>query len=797
MKDPSRPITIGFLASVFDDPFSSGPATGFREMTEKLGARIILYSYEQQQNQILKRTNQNVILGLIDSQSLDALIVSGFFSHGISPEHFRAFCESFRPIPVVTLGVKVPGIPGVVTDAEAGLRALMAHLLDVHRYQRIAFLGGPIGQQEAEQRKRVFIDEMDRRGLSVPEEWIDQGDFSFDSGARAMERLLDRGKPGFQGIVVANDAMALGAQRVLADHGWKVPGDFFMTGFDDFHAQKLTTVLQSSYLQLQAAEGLIFRMLNGEDITEAAMIPSSLVIRDSCGCRAGDRYLRLRLRQDEPAVERDTAWQERLELAFRASVADPRDGAFLNELQTILDENPTVDLEQVWHGIALRIRKNLFPELVRAELQETAGQVLDQGIFLMGDNALDRKSTLLNQVEERAIRLRGISEALGNSFGMDEVMDILARDLPGLGICACWLSLFDDPRRPETGSSLKLAFDQSGRQDLPPGGMAFRTAELRPGGIRTSGLEDWLMMAQVLYSKNELLGFVLYAVTREGSQVCNALRSPISGAIQGVKLWEEFKRAEKMMVQSEKMAALGALVAGVAHEINTPVGVGLTAASDLRMNAADIIGLYRANQLRRDQFEGFIGLLEEESALIERNLKRAGELIQSFKRIAVDQAHEETRRFRLESYLWDIVNSMGPQLHGGGHECRIECPADIELFGPPGSLTQIFGNLISNSLVHGFEGRQGGRIRIVCRANEGRLLIEYSDDGVGIPAGNIGKVFDPFFTTRMGHGSNGLGLHIVYNLVTQIWKGTVNCSSVSGEGACFRIDLPLDGRQAD
>ena len=259
---------------------------------------------------------------------------------------------------------------------------------------------------------------------------------------------------------------------------------------------------------------------------------------------------------------------------------------------------------------------------------------------------------------------------------------------------------------------------------------------------------------------------------------------------------ERLKEAQMQLVQAEKMASLGALVAGIAHEINTPVGVGVTAASTLQARAGQLRELYEREELRRSDLDRFVGLAEESTQIILRNLQRAADLIHSFKQVAVDQSSGERRRFKLRGYIDEILLSLRPQLKRTTHSVELDCPDDLVLDSYPGAIAQILTNLVANSLLHGFENRQRGHIRIAVRAEPGRVELAYSDDGRGIAPEYLPRIFDPFFTTKRGVGGSGLGLHIVYNLVTQKLGGTIQVASEPGSGARFTLQLPMQTQRA-
>ncbi len=254
---------------------------------------------------------------------------------------------------------------------------------------------------------------------------------------------------------------------------------------------------------------------------------------------------------------------------------------------------------------------------------------------------------------------------------------------------------------------------------------------------------------------------------------------------------ETIEHTQAQLVQSEKMAALGRLVAGIAHEINTPVGVSVTAASYLEQKSDDMKRSYSQGAMKRSDLENYLSLAGESTIMILANLQRAADLIQSFKQVAVDQTSWGERTFKLNEYISKILLSLRPKLKRTQHRITINCPENIELNSFPGAFSQIITNLVINSLVHGFEEEENGEIIFDISTTQDMLIFQYRDNGKGIPADQLLKIFEPFYTTKRGQGGSGLGLHIVYNLVTQRLKGRIECKSTEGEGTTFVIQIPL------
>jgi ligand-binding sensor domain-containing protein/signal transduction histidine kinase len=254
--------------------------------------------------------------------------------------------------------------------------------------------------------------------------------------------------------------------------------------------------------------------------------------------------------------------------------------------------------------------------------------------------------------------------------------------------------------------------------------------------------------------------------------------------------YEELSATQNHLVEAEKMAALGNLVAGVAHELNTPIGIGLTAASHLQTQVGKL-----QEQLERLGHDSTISnhanQTLESAGLIISSLERAAKMVKSFKQVAVDQTIEERRQFDLAQYIDQILTSLRPRLKKAPQQVIVECTTGLMIDSYPGAFYQIISNFILNSLFHGFKDLEEGSIRITAEVEDSTtLVLTYRDDGHGMTEPVRSQVFEPFFTTERGKGGTGLGMHIVFNLVTQLFEGSIVCQSEPGKGVCFEMLLP-------
>lgn len=253
---------------------------------------------------------------------------------------------------------------------------------------------------------------------------------------------------------------------------------------------------------------------------------------------------------------------------------------------------------------------------------------------------------------------------------------------------------------------------------------------------------------------------------------------------------KDLQKTQVHLVQSEKMAALGELVASIAHEVNTPLGIGVTGVTYLQDEVKQLKKLYAEDRMRRSDLEEFMENSEEITEMLNANIRRAADLIKSFKQMAVDQASEEKRPFKAKEYTEEILRNLGSKLQKAKQHIEIKCDEDLYLESYPGAFSQIITNLTMNALIHAFEEEDEGAIRIEIQEKNDYIDLIFSDDGKGVQTENLERIFEPFFTTKRNLGGSGLGLHIVYNNVVKGLSGDIRCESKVGEGTKFLLSFP-------
>jgi DNA-binding LacI/PurR family transcriptional regulator/GAF domain-containing protein len=526
-------------------------------------------------------SQRNAAYDLATADSVDGLVVTGSLASYVSPEEFKAFCEHYHPLPIVSVGLTQEAIPGVVVDNYGGMRSVIAHLTQVHRYRRVAFIRGPEGNEDAEQRYLAYTDVLTEYGLRPDSALAVPGDFSRSSGIEAVRLLLDELQVDFDAVVAANDNMALGALGELQRRGIRVPYDVVVAGFGDVTESRtavppLTTVRQPAHELGQRAVEALFTLLAGGAVPEQVIVPTRLVIRQSCGClsqaaaqvavghinkvnesldmvlasQREDVLFRMVHTVTGPSTGVIVGWAEQLLDSFQAELNDESEGAFLFAMETVLREVMSRGGDVgAWQGVVSSLRQYVLPYLLESEDLIRAEDLWQQARVLIGEMAERSQAQVRSEREQQAYAIRQIGQALITAFDMSELMDVVVRDLPRVGIPRCYLSLYKGEGAPAETSDLILAYDKYGHVGVEADARVFASRQLVPGGLLTmdgSG-EPYSMVVEPLYLMQKQLGFVLFEVGPQDGYVYETMRGYLSSALRGALLVQEVDERTKSL----------------------------------------------------------------------------------------------------------------------------------------------------------------------------------------------------------------------------------------------------------
>jgi signal transduction histidine kinase/DNA-binding LacI/PurR family transcriptional regulator len=567
-------------------------------------------------------TQRNVLFDLVTSDSVDGLVISsGMLGMFVSAEELQDFCARYRPLPMVSIALALEGIPSVLVDNASGLRDAVSHLIEVHGYRRIAFIRGPEGHEEADVRYRAYAEALAEHGFALNPDLVASGDFLSSSGAAAMRLLLDERKlrPGldFEAVVAASDAMALGALEVLQAQGTQAPYDVAMVGFDDVpeagvSTPSLTTVRQPIHEQGKRAVEVLLALLAGEDVPERVTLPTEMVVRQSCGCHsrsvshavtpvaetlrgrpAGAALAEALVTQREAivaamaqalassigeAAPAPTAeWAGQLLDGFAAAMKDDLPEGFLSTLDQVLRQvvtasgDPTGSAQSVsaWQGALSALRSHLLPYLADNVEQSRAENLWHQARLFIAEAAQQAERYRELQAEQQTGLLQEIGQVMITTFEVEDLMDVLARELPRLGIPSAYLSLYEGQGMPPQECRLILAYDEAdgaypgGRVELAAGGQRFASCQLVPEGLLPQD-RCYQLIVEPLYFREDQIGFVLFEFekgTQQTGLISEALRGQLSSALHGARLVQQAGgRALQLQTAAEVSSAAGGVL---------------------------------------------------------------------------------------------------------------------------------------------------------------------------------------------------------------------------------------------
>ena len=435
-------------------------------------------------------------------------------------------------------------------------------------------------------------------------------------------------------------------------------------------------------------------------------------------------------------------------------------------------------VEQAHRNIALlsdigrTLTANLDTEAIMRTLYEHVRALMDAGLFAVVLRHPER--AMLEYVFTVVAGERGERFELPEdpdshlaAWSIAHGREVLAGDLPqGLGD---YLPALDPDR------ALELALPYAWRSKLSPRSLLMVPVMV---GERVLGVLAVQSTAARAYGQVHL-------------DMLETLAAYVGVALDNAEAYHRLKETQAQLAAQEKMASLGSLVAGVAHELNTPIGNSLLMASTLQEKTSAVATRFDASTLRRSELADYMAESREASSLIMRSLHNAAELVNSFRQVSVDQASAQRRQFDLAQACQEIAATLMNTVRLSGHRLELAVPPGIVLDSFPGPLGQVVINFVNNALLHAFEAPGGTMVLAATLLDSGTVRIEFRDDGRGIAPEHLARIFDPFFTTRMGQGGTGLGLNIIWNIVTSLLGGSVRVDSAPGRGAVFVLDLPL------
>lgn len=839
--EAGRKSTLGLFITSAEDKYENAILCSVAAVARAEGLNLICYTSGALSSYHGFEAQRNVLYSLVNTARISGLVISGTLSHNVSQAEMSAFCATYAPLPRVSIALNLESIPSVRADGRSGIRAITEHLIVAHGFRKIGFLRGPAGQQEAEERYSAYRETLAAHGLPAPANLVLAGDYTQGSGRRAMSEFLKLGLP-CEALVSANDAMALGALEVCREHGLRLPADLAICGFDNteagrFQTPALTSVNQSVYEQGTQAAQTLLKCLAGEPVPTNVTTPAVLVVRRSCGCQGFPaaqptpefepgqtqaQKILATLRRELvhlPAAQVE-AWAAEWLAAFSSDLTGATREAFPGFLEAVslAGQKAGVDLE-TWEHALTQVRRLGWagaPTTVAPETLWEAGRERLAGL------AEKIQVLLRTQSEQWAVILREISETMLTTTALSELLEVVATELPRLGISSCFLSLYQNPDEPEKLARLVLAYDRQGRFPLPAEGLLFPSPELAPALV-WERQENYSLVVEALYSKENRLGFVLFEVAPEQAAICSALRGQLSGALQGVLLLQEWRRVELELRETQGKLEEQVLLRTQALrktnvKLQKEVAERQEAQAEVQLLNAELekrviertAELEAANQ-ELESFSysvshdlraplravlGFARILEEDFGAqlgpdgrqhLERigtNAHRMSQLIDNlltFSRLGRQTLRKQT--LAPTELVHQVLADFQPLPCRGQVEFKIAelppCQAD------PALLRQVFDNLLGNALKYSSK-RAAACIEVGWHADHQETVYFVRDNGAGFDMRYASKLFGVFQRLHREDEfeGTGVGLAIVQRILSR-HGGRIWAEGQVGQGATF------------
>lgn len=819
--------TLAFFAHGANDPCSHLVWSGVVSAAHAHDVNLVCFPGKPLRSPHGFEAQSNVLYDLVDPAAFDALVIwLAGLTLRVNLEEVRVFCERYRPLPIVTAGVQLPGFPGVTVDNYHGMRDVVTHLIEAHGRSRVAFIRGPENHQEAEERYRAYRGALREHGLAFDPDLVVQGDFKESSGPTAVSELLDRRRVTFDALAAASDNMAIGALKALQARGLRIPDDVAIAGLNDEDQSRiitppLTTSPLHFFEQGYAATEIALDLINGQPVPDHVVLPTRLLIRQSCGCpdpivaqaaapidsaadapfpiafaaQHDDIAAELAARLDRAAAPITSAWIEQLLAAFIADLRDEASAQLLPTLAELIRLSAAHgEAVSKWHEVMSILRQRVLPLFTDLTERNRPENLWQQARVLIGETAQRMQAYHAWQAEQRAQVLSEINQALNATLDAIELADVLAQTLPRLDIPRFCLSLYEDPTAPASWSHFIVAGDERGRLDLNLPDLRFPSRQLSPPGWLPRD-RRYSLVVEPLYFREDQLGYLLFEADPAREEEYEALSRQLSSTLKRVRLAERNIELYNEAVQARQVAEEGRRLAEEADSLKSRFLA--TVSHELRTPLTLIVGTIEM-MLREET--------PDRSALpvsFHRDLKNIRASAQHLARLigdVLDLASSQAGELHLTREPLDLSGTLQEAAWLGelmAREKGLKWRADLPEAGPlvwgdRTRLKQVALNLISNAT----KFTEQGEVALTIGVEPKTVTVSVSDTGMGISPEEQEAIFDEFHqserTTQRGYGGIGLGLAVTRRLI-ELHGGQigVRSSGVEGAGSTFFFTLPI------
>jgi DNA-binding LacI/PurR family transcriptional regulator/PAS domain-containing protein len=604
-KKDNKP-TIGLLMGLLNETSWTSIWSGVADMARERDINLICFTGGMLEDTVGFQKQANVLYDLIDVEQLDGLIIWSGIGKFVDAQTLETFYKKYQSVPTVTIGDSIADMPAVLADNYGGMYQAVTHLVEDHGYHRIAYVKGHENFQEHEERYRAYCDALKEYGLAFDQNLVvtenDTGisHLNREVGNRAIEILLDERQAKFEALIVNDDVFAYGAIEALQSRGIHIPNDLPVVGFNDdsesqYITPPLTTVPYPYYELGRQATEMLLTQLAGNNTLDRLFVPTRLGVRQSCSCldpsieqisgstmptlmktfsseaqqSAGRKIVDILaehrediLSEVEQTIELsltgyegeliNPAWFEQLLDAFGAELSGTP-GIFLRELDDILRQVAVSGDVMVWQNAISGLRRQVVTCLVDEEiLLRRAEDLWQQARVMISDFVKRVEGYKTLQVERQAQLINALERDLINTVDIPEMMDVLAHNLPKLGISSCYLSLYQNPKQSLAESRLLLAYDKRGRRKVKETDLVFPSTQLAPNKMFHTK-KTYSLVVEPLYFREDQQGFILFESEELPGELYDTLREQISSALQAALQTERRKEVEQELAQERDL----------------------------------------------------------------------------------------------------------------------------------------------------------------------------------------------------------------------------------------------------
>jgi len=585
----NKRITIGFLTNGLYNPLSRKMLHGIRDVVTQHHANLICFAGEGVNTAVGFDASGNVLYDLVKPACVDGLVIyAGALVSELTPAEKRQFWKRFHPLPIVMLEESAEGFPCVTPDFAGNLYTVISHLIEVHHHRRIAFIRGPQLHSVSELFYQGYCNALRDHGIPLNPQIIYQAqNLTQSEGVRAIETLIDERKLSLDAIAGSNDNLAMGAMAALHARGIRVPEDIAVTGHDDTVAGHdsmgkssallcpLTTIPNPAFEMAQQATEVLLAQIARQVVPDNVVVPARMIVRQSCGCI--DRHLvgvvldpqrAVRLDGQEPQIIQrnnllkfivqeihlpgiQTEQIGQLLDALLAELEGATSGKFLSTLNVFLHQMLASSLDVMdCHDLISAMRQHLLPMLCGAENVIHAENLWQQARIMIGNMAQRFQIYQMTLAEEQAKLLRELGQTLITTFHLEELMAILAQELPRLGIPSGFVALYEDPKTPDDWARLIMGYTEKGRLSLEDGGRRFLATQLVPEGMLPQG-RTYSLVVEPLFFEEQQIGLAIFEIdpktVERHDDMYETLRVEISSALQGALLVNNLARKDYIL----------------------------------------------------------------------------------------------------------------------------------------------------------------------------------------------------------------------------------------------------------